>query len=793
MTSGIVSYFDSPYRFTNPIRYFKANDPYFYEVDNIPIKQQEENSKFLKDQVEGLLGKTANLQVDRSGFTELRPSVDEFSARVIVQPGQFTARINDAYAINPLQFITQALGVESNLEPNEWGSQTNVGPLVSGTIAKFRSTLTADALNMNGLAERAFTFPMRSNDLPSEYVTSSYPGYAVNIGAAATRPTYPNFIGQIWTHGTPFPTRKFPQAESLSLGSFYHTGKLESEFIKRWRGVARTAIVDVPSALSMEIPSFDEDEHFYYDETGTKILTDATQRIDLLFIYSKAIDQQSTTIPAFAGVAPTTITEPTLGIVKGAGIGVSFQTGVTQSNSQDVVSLQTQGGTPLMLSHAADENGTAGFSTVKGSFPSPDDLMNLAPLLSENVEQENFSLIGQSILPIAYIVVKKSASLTETGASIIAAADVIDIRPFFRTTELAYNERGGIAAATPQISLANPVASEGYVDTTVKDLQSNFNSKIGTIYTTLATDARPRVIGSGYVKGGFNYGVESVLGHYIAVKQGTTNAETAKQQVISRYGYPAGTVIPDRPDWDIAEWLKRGTGLQKGEYPNDHINYHAYGPGFANNANPSVEFAAFSRFGAASEFASRARIASLGTDQIRNTGQSASTKGNVMMHFVKKRIFLDRSQVQWASDYHVDAQLWNCAPLSCRTHKDGNNLTVAGNASVWIDKKPNEFTIFVSWVANDQYNAEISGGSTEPGTSTPYPFQNRDAGEMFAGFSVINHDILEHSYVNGVVEGESSAGVAIYPTVSFQIIGIPNGFSANAINLNGTNPSINLM
>jgi hypothetical protein len=33
-----INYFESSNRYTAPVRYFKANDPYYYEVDNIPIK-----------------------------------------------------------------------------------------------------------------------------------------------------------------------------------------------------------------------------------------------------------------------------------------------------------------------------------------------------------------------------------------------------------------------------------------------------------------------------------------------------------------------------------------------------------------------------------------------------------------------------------------------------------------------------------------------------------------------------------------------------------------------------------
>ena len=44
-------YNESTFRFTDPVRLFKANDPYYFEVDNIPLKQLQENCLWLKDQI----------------------------------------------------------------------------------------------------------------------------------------------------------------------------------------------------------------------------------------------------------------------------------------------------------------------------------------------------------------------------------------------------------------------------------------------------------------------------------------------------------------------------------------------------------------------------------------------------------------------------------------------------------------------------------------------------------------------------------------------------------------------
>lgn len=791
-----TQWYESNYRFTGPIRLFKANDPYFYKVDNIPLTQLEENSLFLKDQIEGLLSKEEFTGVRREDFVELQPYVDGTNSTVRVRPGRYSARINDAYTIDPLQFITQTLDIP-NLQANSWSIETNIGESVSAVIEQIQSSLSEDALHMNGLAERAFLWPVQSTKFPGEFLVGPpNPNTFGSIGDYKFRVPFPGYTGQLWNTLTGNETRLLTLSDFRGTPEtidYLGSGKAASEFIKRWRGVTRTAIVDVPEELTIEIPAFDEDEFYYIDAGNTRRLLEASQRIDLVFIYSKSIDQESTTLASYQNGTPRTITQPVLGIVKGAGIGVSERYSQSNINATDIVDLQDSNGTPLILPHVADINSTAGFSgTLKGSFPSPDDLMNLAPLLSESLEANSPALIGQSILPVAYVVVKNSAALNSQSQPIISNEDLIDIRPFFRTAELTYNERAGIAAAIPQISLANPVASEGYIDSVVQDIKRDYVQKIVNTTAALKIVNTPRIVATGYIKGGFYYGVESVLGDYLRQNFGFNTVSQLKQAIIDRNGYPPGTVIPDFPDWDVAEWCKRGDYSQRGVFPNDRINFHTMGR--RGTTAGSLPYGAFREVGEGVVDDSRARIEKLSTDGIQvQVGAAGLTDvGHTCIYFVKKTIQIDRSAIQWARDYHVDVQLWNCAPMSCRSHKDGNNTQVAANASVWVDKREEEFTIFVSWVAADYYNRNTLGNATEPGPAAALPYENRDDGQQFAGFSIINSDILSADYADGAVPGESAAGAAIYPTVSFKVIGIPETFEANAINLNTTNPVLAL-
>jgi hypothetical protein len=101
---------ESSHKFTEPIRLFKSNDPYYFEVDNIPLKQLEENVLFLRDQIANNLSVSG---IGREDLAELRPFVTGSDRNVYVNPGRFTARINDCYqkginVLNEIQAVNNA-------------------------------------------------------------------------------------------------------------------------------------------------------------------------------------------------------------------------------------------------------------------------------------------------------------------------------------------------------------------------------------------------------------------------------------------------------------------------------------------------------------------------------------------------------------------------------------------------------------------------------------------------------------------------------------------------------------
>lgn len=567
-------FFDSVFKYTDPVRYFKANDPYYYEVDNIPLKQLQENCNFLKDQLSSLIKAEQGESLGRASFTELQPYADGNDNIVKVRPGRYSARINDAYDITPLQKLTQVDGFTVGLY-NSYSVATNNDPKILSILNKFRSQIASNALNMNGLFERSFTFPVTNIDGQSVYLLSSGPGYSNSQLVFGTDTPYPNLSGTLPAYNSNVSSLTgFGYIDAIGgMGLPF----LESEFIKRWRGITRTAIVDVYEELSIEIPPFDETDFYYFDENGERINLIANQRIDLLFIYSKPIDASSTTISKFSGNNPTKINAPALGIVKGAGVGINLKTAIGNSPKTGVKLTDIEGNS-IILPNISDElAANTGFGSsggpIRGSFPSPDDLMNLAPLISENLESNSFALIGQSILPVAYIIVKKNASINTNLTNVITLNDIIDIRPFFRTTELTYNERSGLAAATPPASLANPVATESYVDQIGKDVSQQINA-VNTRINNLPV--YPRVVAAGYIQGGSLWGVEGTLKSFIKRKY---FPDFSEQQLISKvreiFDYPVDLTISDTPDWDKAKWTELPGVIAGGDFPHDYINFAA--------------------------------------------------------------------------------------------------------------------------------------------------------------------------------------------------------------------------
>ena len=832
-------YSDSIYRFSDPIRFFKANDPYYFEVDNIPLKQLQENCLWLRDQ----LRKTSDklLGVKRSDIEELRPYATGSDRIVRVKPGRFSARINDASLSRPLAYLRQVMGGavgdvdawEAAL-PNPGNFPDGGNASLEAALNTFKSILAQDAMGMNGLVERAFTWPVVNSDTP------------VNVSGVAMDPAYsylrygdseynnpgagswvsPAVIANamLWMKSTNNASDIFlaPSFETTNPNSGWAKyPKTENLFIKRWRGVSRLAIVDVADELSIEVPPFDATDFNYVDETGAEVEVPGVQnRIDLVFIYSKPIDVSA--VQYLSNTGKDKITAPQLGIVRGAGIKTRFD------SKQDAENMSKVNNPNYIEASPGDQTNTLmGFTStsandiaydVRGSFPAPDDVMNLAPLIQEQLENNAFELVGQSVLPVAYVWVKSSGQ-------VVLSTDVIDIRPMFRTAELAYNERAGIGAAFPQLSLANPAVGKGQLDYELKRVHDKLQGQIESLVDeNTGPQDSTNILATGYVFGGWNFGPEGVMYDFYQAQfgadQDNTNdtQEYIRQYIIGKYGYGGNAAqisIPSYPDWDLANWVGAQALSDGGLYPNDYINTF-----FGTNGSTDPSIVA----GSNKQKTNPDGLTDDGTvpkklQNFTNSEAGLDALSRAGFHYISKKIKFDRGAAPWLADYKVDVNLVNCLAQNSQGVVPGGGSPQAQGASYfghWIEKGFDEFTIYVAFIADDLNSR--SDGSKEARFPAPHSLTftsggkkkkttntltvSKRGGERFSGFVVPVHDILYPDYLNNApisntnglgYVGNPRIGKCTYPTIMWTFTGIPqNDIPFLYGNLNGTNPTISI-
>ena len=510
--------YPSQYKFTQPVRYFKANDPYYYEVDNLPVRQLEENILWLKDQYSTFLGTDAtgsNLGFLRAGddidwewIKQFRPKWQ--SARTIkVQAGRYIGRVNDAYkkedtALAYVNTLGTTAGTDQLVPVLRTGPNTTLNLQVWQNFAEDIGTLDTNIAvrGVNCGLETMFTFHI-SKPLYAAYSTGSTspfgdPVYG-NTGTESTDKSWPAMWHDDFVAYGTGPVSVF------DISDFSTLSKRHIQLVRKWKGVFRTAVMDFLGE-EIDIDPFDSLDYFIENPVAPfnkTPISNATQRLDLVVVYGHPVDSSSTAIagdypgtnPVAPGgqgagatgttgvsnVPPRILTAPKLGIIRGAGIGIMNATngipaaGLGLESNIDLNSHTTAPGKQKILANPNAEGGAsntgitlADGSVVNGSFPSPDDLGNLAPNLAYNLIENNTQLVGQCVLPICYVLVEKNSDT-------LSQANIIDIRPFLRGAELTYNERAGVAAAEPALSLGNPAVG-------VAQLQNAYdalNTKIG--------------------------------------------------------------------------------------------------------------------------------------------------------------------------------------------------------------------------------------------------------------------------------------------------------------------------
>ena len=534
-----MAYADTDHLFSQPIRYYKANDPYYYEVDNIPIRQLEENILWAKDQIDSLLSPASGAEpqvgsplfvgddIDLEHIKQLRPKF--VGGRTIaVNAGRFMARVNDAYKVNDslAQLVATYIGNCPRLPKI---TQNDTTAFFDAVYESYTTKLTtASFVSCPGESNEAAAY--RANGLESMYTFYLANNYGNPSIPTATVTSYgaPEYRADGSGRGKTFPGLWHADIENLgdiSRTTFDQLNTLHVHIVQHWRGVIRTSVVDF-RGQSIDISPFDQFDYYYEStgETGEEQVVSldnlAEQRIDLLVVYTHPIDASGTTLPEYTGVSrtpvpggtapatPKSMVTPRLGIIRGAGVGIKR---AADDRIELVDKLMYPGEQKILanLNDHTDGGSNTGIklkngSIIHGSFPSPDDLANIAPNLSLSLADDDLQLIGQTALPIAYVVVTKdSTNLTQE--------DIIDIRPFMRTAELSYNERAGIAGAQPALSFANPAVGAAQLDDVADCLQAQIDSISTTNAATTAASVAITKVHSDYIMGGLAYGPEGTL------------------------------------------------------------------------------------------------------------------------------------------------------------------------------------------------------------------------------------------------------------------------------------------
>ena len=111
-----------------------------------------------------------------------------------------------------------------------------------------------------------------------------------------------------------------------------------------------------------------------------------------------------------------------------------------------------------------------------------------------------------------------------------------------------------------------------------------------------------------------------------------------------------------------------------------------------------------------------------------------NTERMSQIYFVRKRIKLNFTNTPWVTDYHVNANLLNCVPLSSNTRGG-----TAQSSNIWINKYKDYFVINVAWVG-PTWDAGVSVGQ-----GGPKPWASRNDVSQFTGFTLPEVPVIGNS------------------------------------------------
>jgi len=107
-------------RINEDIRFYLPADPYYYQVDNLPLEDLLNNDIKLQDQIDAILASNQGVTVQRSGILELQPFVEtSLPGKVSVRAGNFIGRTQrtSESGINGSTVKSSGNGIEEIGEP----------------------------------------------------------------------------------------------------------------------------------------------------------------------------------------------------------------------------------------------------------------------------------------------------------------------------------------------------------------------------------------------------------------------------------------------------------------------------------------------------------------------------------------------------------------------------------------------------------------------------------------------------------------------------------------------------
>jgi len=120
-------------RINEDIRFYLPADPYYYQVDNLPLEDLLSNDVRLQAQIDEINSAERGNTVGRAGFTELQPFIDAaLPGTVSVRPGSFIGRVQRTNSANLIGNIGSRYRiydglVEMNEPPTTFGSFASEG------------------------------------------------------------------------------------------------------------------------------------------------------------------------------------------------------------------------------------------------------------------------------------------------------------------------------------------------------------------------------------------------------------------------------------------------------------------------------------------------------------------------------------------------------------------------------------------------------------------------------------------------------------------------------------------